>query len=72
MDPDVRIDYELSFMRADDMLDTWDELRREGYTVRQAAERMGVTFAALDKALCRGKRRGDPRARRPGESVGAA
>jgi hypothetical protein len=68
----VRIDYPTQRWGADDMLDTWDELRREGYTVRQAAERMGVTFAALDKALCRGKRRGDPRARRPGESVGAA
>lgn len=64
-DPEIRMDAPTKFWRADDLLDTWDELRREGYDVRQAAERIGVTFGALDKALCRAKRRGDPRAKRP-------
>jgi hypothetical protein len=66
-DPDIRIDYETRIWNADDLLDTWDELRREGHTLRQAAERIGVTFAALEKAIARAAKRGDHRARRPGQ-----
>lgn len=71
-DVDIRMDYETKFWSSEDMLDTWDELRREGYSVRQASERMGVTLAALDQALYRGLLRGDPRARRPNSKVSAA
>lgn len=46
----------------DDTLDDWDFLRRQGYSVRDAADRLGMSHAALDKALCRAKAAGDPRA----------
>ena len=34
-------------------VEDWEELRREGYTRAQAAERLGMTRAAFDKALAR-------------------
>lgn len=46
----------------DDLLAEWDFLRRQGFTLRQATERLGVTHAALDQAINRGKRDGDARA----------
>lgn len=47
--------------------DDYDLLRREGYPLDVIASRLGMTRAALDRALCRHK--GDPRARRPGSSA---
>lgn len=47
---------------ADVVLQDWDELRRQGYSIRHAAERLGMSFKALDKAIERGAKRGDPRA----------
>lgn len=44
----------------DALLDEWDFLRRQGFTLRQATGRIGITYAALDRALHRAK--GDPRA----------
>jgi hypothetical protein len=58
------IDWERTTRDADTLLTDWEMLRDDGYTVRQAAERLQVTFAALDKALCRAKRRGDQRGHR--------
>ena len=49
---------------ADELLDEWVLLRDDGYRPRDAAARIGVTYTALDKALCRAKRRGDPRGSR--------
>lgn len=46
----------------DDVLDDWVVLRRQGYSRRQAAERIGMRFAALDRAIQRARRAGDPRA----------
>lgn len=47
---------------ADDVLDEWVWLRDDGYAdVRIAAKRMGMTYAALDKALWRARKRGDQR-----------
>ncbi len=50
---------------ADDVLDDWDDLRRQGYSIRDAATRLGMTTAALDQVITRGARKGDPRAQRP-------
>lgn len=47
---------------ADDVLEDWDMLRREGYSMVQAAPRIGVSPDALEMAIVRARRRGDPRA----------
>lgn len=50
---------------ADSLLDEWYELARnpaEGVTKQDIARRIGITPAALDQALNRARRRGDPRA----------
>jgi hypothetical protein len=66
--PTIRANYPRSTFAADELLDEWTLLRSEGHTLRQAAERLGITYAALDKALQRAKHRGDPRAiRQPGQ-----
>lgn len=44
----------------DELLTEWDFLRRQGFTMRLAATRLGVTYEALDRALSRAK--DDPRA----------
>lgn len=44
--------------------DDWVMLRDDGCSVRDATPRLGVTVAALDQALTRAKRRGDPRGSR--------
>lgn len=48
--------------RRDDLLEEWDRLRRDGVTMRQAVDRLGITYDALDKALIRAKAAGDQRA----------
>lgn len=58
------VDFERLTFSADELLDEWVLLRGEGYTVRQAAPRIGVSFAALDRALYRAVARGDDRGRR--------
>ena len=57
-------DYPRMFHAADEVLDDWVFLRDQGYTIRNAAPRMGMTFAALEKALERAKKRGDQRGNR--------
>lgn len=49
---------------ADELLDEWVLLRDDGHRWRDAAARLGVTEAALHKALHVACRRGDPRGRR--------
>lgn len=69
-DPTITINYpDRRGIPSADLLDDWDMLRRDGYTLRQAAERLGITYAALDQALVRAKRRRDPRAVRPGRAA---
>lgn len=57
-------DWETDLCPAHLVLDDWAILRDQGHTVRDAAPRLGMTAAALDKALERAKRRGDPRGHR--------
>lgn len=57
-------DYERTFRPREEMLEDWELLRSDGYTVANAAPRMGMTCAALEKALRRAERDGDPRAGR--------
>jgi hypothetical protein len=55
-------DYEPVKRSREDMLEEWEMLRSDGVTdLAIAAERMGVTRAALDKCLERARRDGDPR-----------
>jgi hypothetical protein len=51
------IDYERRSRPRDEVLEEWELLRAEGYTVRQAAERLGMTVHALKKALYRASRK---------------
>lgn len=52
---------------AEEILEEWVTLRRSGESVASAAERLGVTYAALDKLLWRARQRGDARAALPQE-----
>lgn len=47
---------------AEEVLEEWAMLRSDGVTdLRVAAQRMGMSFSALDKALWRARKRGDER-----------
>lgn len=49
----------------EEVIEDYAMIRDEVPTVRAAAERMGMTYKALDKALYRARRRGDERAQIP-------
>jgi hypothetical protein len=55
-----------------DVLDDWATLRQDGYTIPDAAQRLGMTVEALSKALQRARRDGDERARFTWAGVKAA
>lgn len=44
--------------RREDLYEDWTELRAQGLDKRRAAERLGVSFAALDQAISRTRRGG--------------
>lgn len=46
-------------------LDEYDHLRDSVSSIREASERLGITFARLDKMLYRARKRNDPRGRPP-------
>lgn len=47
-----------SYRPLQEVLDEYAMIRRDVDSVREAAERMGMTFAALDKALYRARKQG--------------
>lgn len=49
-------DFERATRPRDELLDEWARLQREGYTRRQAAERIGITKKRLEKAIERANR----------------
>lgn len=49
----------------EETLDEYTLIRHDVQSIRQAAERMGVTFSSLDKALYRARRDGDERGNAP-------
>lgn len=51
----------------DDLLDDYVLLRSEGLSWRQCAERLGMSYAAFQRAMLRARAAGDSRAGRPGE-----
>lgn len=57
-------DFERQTRTADELLAEWDVLRREGYAIRDAARRLGLTTKGLERAIDRAAKRGDERARR--------
>lgn len=59
---DELYDYPARCRSRDEVLDEWDRLRLDGVGRAQAAQRMGMTFGALDRAIHRGRNVGDPRA----------
>ena len=46
----------------DELLTEWELLRPAGYTKRQAAQQLGMTLGAFERALYRAQAAGDPRA----------
>ena len=48
----------------DELMAEWEALSID-HTVEQAAPRLGTTWVALDRAIHRARKAGDPRARRP-------
>lgn len=56
------IDFERVQRSRDEVMTEWELLRSEGYTKRQAAERLRMTFGAFEAAYFRARRDGDPRA----------
>lgn len=57
------LDFERSTMDADSVLDDWMILRSEGYTIPQAARRLGITTDAFRLHLKRGQAGKDERAK---------
>jgi hypothetical protein len=51
----------------DELLDDYVILRGEGYTWRQCAQKLDMTYPAFERALLRARHDGDPRAARAGE-----
>ena len=46
----------------DEVMHEWEMLREQGYTKRQAAERLRMSYDAFDRAYWRARAAGDPRA----------
>jgi hypothetical protein len=64
------IDFAPILRPRDEVMHEWDLLRGEGYTKRQAAERLGMTWEAFDRTFHRARRAGDPRAQPALRTVG--
>lgn len=64
---DRLLDYPRSTRSRDDLLEDYVMLRREGYDWPLCAERLGMTYAAFERAIHRARDAGDPRAARLGE-----
>lgn len=62
-------DVERTKFTRDELMAEWDVLRGEGHTKRQAAERLGISYERFDRAYCRARAAGDPRAWVPGWST---
>lgn len=56
------LDYERPTRTLDEVMTEWEILRSEGYTRRQAADRLGMKWKAFEKAHERARHSGDPRA----------
>jgi transposase-like protein len=61
--PDQLLDFERITHTRDEILDDYDLLRRQGYSRRKIAERIGVSLAALEQCIWRARRVCDPRAK---------
>lgn len=56
------LNHERRWRPRDDVMDDWKLLCGQGYTKRQIAARLGMSFKALERALNRARAAGDPRA----------
>lgn len=65
-------DYPRMFRTRDELLDDWAHLSVQGVGYREFAGRVGMTFAAWDRAYWRARAAGDERAVRPGQDRRAA
>lgn len=57
-------DFERTSRTRDELLDDWEILRRQGFSMAHAADRLGITRKGLERAIDRARRDGDPRAKR--------
>lgn len=60
-------DYERSTRTRDDLLEDYVVLRSQGYSWRDCAARLAMTYSAFARAMQRARIELDPRAGRPGE-----
>ena len=56
--PDQRLDYPRLSRSSGELVEEWEMLRSEGYTKRQAADRLGMTYEAFERAYHRAKKTG--------------
>lgn len=65
-------DFERRLRTNEEVVEEYDELRSQGnFDLHLIAERMGMTYKALDKALYRARKRGDTRAALPHRNLRA-
>jgi transposase-like protein len=60
------------FWTAEEMLEEYQMIRDDVASIRQAAERMGIKFSRLDRALYRARKRGDSRGNAPLDQINRA
>lgn len=66
-------DYEPRRRLNGDVLEEWELLRSQGvWDLKVAADRIGISYSALDMAIWRGAQKGDPRAVRPHRNLRSA
>lgn len=54
--------YPLTVRTRDEVLDAWEIYTRQNYTKAEIAKKLGMTYKALDQAITRARRDGEPRA----------
>ena len=55
-------DYRPVTYRRDELMDQWERFRLYGYSKKEAAAQLGMTFEAFDRAYHRARKADDPRA----------
>lgn len=68
IDTDGLLDYPRLTVTANDVLDDYVILRADGYTWRQCATKLDMSYVAFERAMYRARKNLDPRAGRVGET----
>lgn len=63
------LEYPRGTRSRDELLEDYEVLRGQGYNWRECAHILKMKYASFERALCRARAAGDPRARRLNEKV---